>query len=270
MFLRGKKIIVVITFIILCVVLFSSCRDSAEPVDSNSVVIATKPPYSEGIPSDVSAPTETIPQETVNPSTPSPSPSPSQTPAAQTFADDFSDTAFIGNSIMQAFCQYGYSEKADTFCRVGLTVTAIYEKPATGDTKPIMERLSEKQYKRLYLLFGLNELGYESDTAFKSRYKKLIEDIEKLQPDARIYIQLLTPVSEKVNNENEYCQNMERIEYYNSQITELCQEMNLICLDICTPFKADDGFLKSGLSSDGIHMGKEGCRIWADYIKSHI
>ncbi len=263
MFLWGKKIIVVITLIMLCAFLFSSCKDSAEPVDSNSVVIATKPPYSESRPSDVAASIETIPQETVNPAAPSPSPS-------QTFADDFSDAAFIGNSIMQAFCQYGYSENADTFCRVGLTVTGIYEEHATGDTKPIMERLSEKQYKRLYLLFGLNELGYTSDTAFKSRYKKLVEDLEKLQPDARIYIQLLTPVSEKVNNENEYCQNMERIEYYNSQITELCQEMNLRCLDICTPLKADDGFLKSGLSSDGIHMGNEGCRIWVDYIKSHI
>lgn len=269
MILRGKRTVVAIALTALLALTFSACRNSVSTVDSNNVIIATKPPYSENaMRSGAAVPTESGSRET---HTPAPSsPAPAQTHEAVNFADDFSDAAFIGNSVMQTFCQYGYSEAADTFCRVGLSVSSVYDKPATGDTKPIMERLSEKQYKRLYLFFGLNELGYSSDTAFKSRYKTLVEDIKNIQPNARVYLQLLTPVSQKVNDENKYNQNMERIEYYNSQITELCQEMNLRCLDICTLLKADDGFLKSGLSSDGIHMGNEGCKIWADYIKSHI
>ena len=49
------------------------------------------------------------------------------------------------------------------------------------------------------MMFGINELGWRSLELFRDYYVELIEEVKKLQPDAKIYILSIFPVTQKTS-----------------------------------------------------------------------
>ena len=145
---------------------------------------------------------------------------------------------------------------------------------AQRQRQPLLEALALKEYGKVYLSLGVNELGYSSknDSSFYRHYCEAIDAIRRVQPNAVIYVQTLIPVNEKQVEEyngNKYNLTNDRLRTYNDLIRQAAEEKQVVCLDLYSLFVDENGSLPEGDSRDGVHLRKEPCQRWLDYLKTH-
>lgn len=183
----------------------------------------------------------------------------------------FADAVFIGDSRTEGFKLYSGLKTADILAAKCISVDNIYRENAiadgNGEYVPIMEALSWHSYSKVYIMLGVNELGYDLDT-FISLYSALIDNIRELQPDAEIYLQAIIPVS-KYKDENDRIYTNERIRAFNERIAELAADKELFYIDTYSALCNDEGYLPEDASFDGVHLYKDYCVQWLDYLKTH-
>lgn len=113
----------------------------------------------------------------------------------------FEDAAFVGDSRTDGFMIYSGIGCGENLTSNGLSIFKLEEKKALtidGQKYTLLEALALKQYGKVYLSLGVNELGYYDDQGFYDAYCKAIDDIRACQPNAVIYIQGLIPLNEDV------------------------------------------------------------------------
>ena len=182
----------------------------------------------------------------------------------------FTDALFIGNSCVEGLFVQGYAMQANFFSGVGMTVhSAFTDAPARYD-RPITELLAgEKQYARIFILFGINEVGTDP-TLFIEKYSQLIDHIRAVQPGAQIYVQAILPVSRAVHERNLYLVNNDNVRAFNGLIYEMTVQKQVPFLNVYEALVDDEGFLPDAASNDGIHLSKEYNQIWINYLKEHV
>ena len=183
-------------------------------------------------------------------------------------ADVFDNSVFVGNSCLEGLRNSGAIPNAVFLTKVGLNVNTVYEKAALGSSVPIMEELWSAQYKKVFLMFGENELGWRSTDIFIQSYGKIIDDIRERQPGAKIYVQSILPVSAEASARNQYNANNNRINEFNGLIEAMCKEKGVTYLNVAAALKDANGCLPSDASFDGIHPNAQYCQIWADYMRT--
>ena len=117
----------------------------------------------------------------------------------------FADAVFIGDSRTQGL--YEYSNLADVatfYSKTSLTVYNLFEKPKDfireGDEKLTLEQaLSRHQFKKVYLMIGINEMGTGTPESFFEAYARAVYKIRELQPDAIIFVQGIMRVAGQKN-----------------------------------------------------------------------
>lgn len=183
---------------------------------------------------------------------------------------DFSGVALFGNSHIDGFHIYNSLPGADCLYRVGLNVKTAYEKPMLGEKMPIIDKLLKKQYTYIFLTFGENELGWQYPEIFIEDYRKLIQTVQERQPNAKLYIQSIPPVSAEVSKKNEDNTNNERIRAYNELLRALAEEMQISYLDAAAVLQDAAGNLPEDAATDGIHPGQVYNKKWADLIAQQV
>ena len=188
--------------------------------------------------------------------------------------DYFSDAVFIGDSRTVGLYEYGELEEITTFyASTGLTVYKIFdsqivEVPGQRQKQTIEEALSENQFKKIYLMIGINEMGTGTVTSFTNRYKEVVDHLLELQPDAILYIQGILKVSTERSNQGDYINN-EGIVARNEALAELADNRRIFYLDV-NPLVCDEtGGLVASYTFDGVHLKAKYIEIWKDYLKSH-
>jgi len=139
-----------------------------------------------------------------------------------------------------------------------------------GQPLTLLDALGMKQYGKVYLSLGVNELGYRNDTGFYRAYCSAIDAIRACQPNAVIYVQSLIPLNEELiasYNGPEYLKN-DHLMVYNDLIRQAAEEKQVVFLDVHSVF-AVDGQLPAEAGKDGIHLTADGYRMWLNYLKSH-
>lgn len=223
------------------------------------------------------------PSSVVEP-TPTPTPVPTPTPydytapvpETQAVTDDwFADAVFIGDSRTDGLRLYSGIKDVDFLCYKGLTVFEVMEdKPVIetdGGKIGVLQALEQKQYAKIYLMLGINELGYNYDQGFADEYAAVVDKLKELEPDADIYLQSLIPVSTetcKATNQADYVNN-EQIAVYNEIIENIAAEKEVYYVNVKEAMVDENGELPADASSDGIHFHKEGYRVWYEYLKTH-
>ena len=180
--------------------------------------------------------------------------------------------AFIGDSRTQGFIMYNGLKDVQDYSYVGLMVdTAIskkFVKTSKGEKITLLEDMKGKNIKRVYIMLGVNELGWSYPQVFKSKYKELIKEIRKIKPDAQIYVQSIIPVTKSRDKSDKYFNNT-RIEQYNKLVKEVALEENVEYLDVQSALTNSEGYLPEETSPDGIHIGKSYCEKWLEYLKNN-
>lgn len=187
--------------------------------------------------------------------------------------DFFNNSVFIGDSRMQGLMIYsgvvatGYTEQ-------GLDVKSAIEKPIVFNngskiTIPAALSLGHK-FDRVIIKLGMNELGWRSTELFIQKYGELVSQIKKAQPEAKIYVHGILPVTAKKSSDGTVY-NMPRINEFNGLIKTMAGEQGVNYIDI-GPMLADaQGFLpEEGVAADGIHLKSDFCKKWIVCIKKAI
>lgn len=223
------------------------------------------------------APQEPIALATVSPTlSPSPTASPTTPPkstaASGTGQEDFSDTAFIGDSRTVGLQQNGGLANAKFFCGTGLNVETAMTKPvvtlADGSKGTVIDALAQTSCQRIYVMFGVNELGWPSAGGFKQKYAELIRAIRQARPEAEIYVQSILPIS-KEKSESSEMYKQSKINAFNQALSQMADEEGVHYLNVASAVIGGDGYLPPEASSDGIHLTKAYCKKWVDYLKTH-
>ncbi len=195
-------------------------------------------------------------------------------PKGERVEDDwFKDAAFVGDSRTQGLMLYSdlKSTGAANLSYQGLNVTTAYTQEVTaaglGRLTP-MQAVSRGGYAKIYLCFGVNELGWYGDERFYTNYGALIDDVKARCPQADVYLQTLLPVTKAKSDGGGNVTN-EGIVERNEVIARLAAEKQVYLLDPYSVFAGEDGTLEEAGSVDGIHLRKGYYAKWLDYLKEH-
>lgn len=186
----------------------------------------------------------------------------------------FADAAFVGDSRTDGFLIYSGIGCGENLTSNGLSIFKLAEKKAIkrdGVSYTLLEVLAQKQYGKVYLSLGVNELGIYNDEGFYRAYCDAIDAIRACQPDAVIYIQGLIPLNEDVVqsvNGPSYLKN-DHLLIYNDLMKKAAQEKQVAFLDLNTHFADETGQLPVDASKDGVHLRSDYCKQWLEYLKTH-
>lgn len=183
----------------------------------------------------------------------------------------FDDAVFIGDSRTEGLRNFDGLGNATYYAVKGLMVNTAFTKPAVnlkGKKVSVTNALKEKKFGKVYVMLGLNELGWSSFQTFIQDYEKLIDEIKKDQPNSKIYIQSILPVSkEKAKSDSVFTNN--NINRYNEEIKKLAQRKGANYLEVNKAVSDSDGNLPGDASNDGIHLNSIYCKKWCEYLKAH-
>ena len=183
----------------------------------------------------------------------------------------FSDAVFLGDSRTEGLYLYGNMTEGDFLYAVGATVESVFTKPTqTTDAGkvPMLDALADMECGKVYIMLGVNELGWPRTETFRDQYGKLIDRVRADHPDAQVIIQSILPVSAEQDAKGSYVNNR-RIQEFNDVLRELAEEKNCPYLDVAEAVTGEDGCLLPELTSDGVHLNTKGCTVWREYLMSH-
>lgn len=188
---------------------------------------------------------------------------------AEEISDPFSDAVFLGDSRTEGFVNLT-DIQTTAYAYRGMNVASVYTDPViniNGTNMTVMEALAGTSYNRVYLMFGVNETGWPNEGIFIEDYRRIIEDIKAQNPSAEIYIQSILPVSQTVSDSSVYIKN-DRIRLYNELLQGLATEEQVIFINVAEAVSTD-GVLPEDAAVDGIHLKKEYCDKWLEYLRQY-
>lgn len=186
--------------------------------------------------------------------------------------DYFEDAAFIGDSRTLGIADYA-KINADFYCESGMMIFKLLgdkgiKNPKTGEKVNLSEVLQQKEYGKIYIMLGLNELGYGNTERFYEKYKEVLEQIREWQPQAVIFVMANLHVSQEKNNYSTEFNNI-NVNDKNVSIANLADGINIFYLD-CNPLFVDEGgFLKADLTFDGVHLYANSYSVWKEFLMEH-
>lgn len=238
--------------------LLTACQSPAESSSSSTSSVS----------SETSSQATPTPEATATPA-PTEEPSSSETQSENTDNSCFENSAFVGNSMLEDLDMYGIIDNADFYAKTGLTVTNVFTETTVDGTAPIMEEVTGKKYDKVFLMFGLNELGWSYSDVFIEDYAKVIDTLRESNPDVEIYVQSLFPVSKERSDKNLYGVTNEKIEEYNELLKIMAKDKNVIYMDVHASMITEDGTLPDDASPDGVHPNMDYCKTWVQYLRDH-
>lgn len=187
--------------------------------------------------------------------------------------DFFADAAFVGDSRIDGFRLYSGLTQGDFIVKTGMSVFKVEKDELTynGEKMTALEALGQKEYGKIYLSMGINELGMRNDQGYHDRYARFIDSVREQQPQADIYIQLLIPVNAKKCAEKKmasYIDN-EQIAVYNDLLRQIAEEKQVFLVEPAQVLIDETGQPPYDTVADGVHFKREPYRQWLDYLKRH-
>ncbi len=185
--------------------------------------------------------------------------------------DFFNDAVFIGDSRTEGFIISNSLSNAKSLTVKGLMVDTAFTRPAinmNGEKLTVTKALSNLKFKKVYIMLGVNELGWAYEEIFIKKYAELIDYVKNLNSEAQIYIQSIIPVSyEKSSSDKIY--NNKNINNFNKLILKMTKEKQVYYVNVEECLKDEEGNLPAGASTDGVHLKKEYSKKWYEYLKTH-
>lgn len=168
---------------------------------------------------------------------------------------------FIGNSITE---QGWWSKlfKQNNIVNRGIggdnTLGILNRLPEILQTKPL----------KIFLMAGINDItAGRSIDEIAHNIETMVDMSQTSSPGTKLYIQSVLPV-------NDSCLAYEGLKGKNSEVVKLnrklralCEQKNIIFIDIAPLLSDEKGSLRATLTKDGIHLHPEAYVIWTNYLK---
>lgn len=185
--------------------------------------------------------------------------------------DYFKDALFIGDSRTVGLSEYSGWTEPTYFAEEGLTIYDIFDKKiakVNGKKMTIDKALKKQKFGKIYIMLGINEMGRGTRKTFVAEYKKVLEKIQSLQPDAIIFIEGIMNVTKKKSDTDPIFNN-KNIKDRNEGIAELADNKNIFYIDVNEAITDDSGGIPEEYTFDNIHLKAEYYKIWTDFLLEH-
>ncbi|MBQ4068076.1 MAG: hypothetical protein IJC76_02375 [Lachnospiraceae bacterium] len=175
------------------------------------------------------------------------------------YDEQFAGDCFIGDSRTQGLFNTSQIITADFLCSVGQNISDVRSDEKT------LNHLKTKKYRNVYIEFGINEMGWSDLDKFERCYEEFVNIVKQYQPNAKIYVQGVIPVTKTKSDSNQtYAPH--RVSAFDERIKSVAKKTGAIYLDIAIGICGESRVLPEDVAPDGVHMGKYYNDKWLDYI----
>ena len=204
----------------------------------------------------------------------------------------FSDALILGNSHCGGLSMYGdmpypdfcFSYGGSIFTGLSTVCRDRHERSFT-----LRSLLEQKQYAKIILVYGTNEMGYDI-YYLRPFFAAFLDKLAEVQPEAEIWLCTAPPVNpemirgekeepeeeqeqaetqeeeEEPEEEQEEIFTVEKCLAINALIAELAESKGLGLIDVFSLFADEDGILPPECTGDGIHLTRECYRAWGQWL----
>ena len=192
-------------------------------------------------------------------------------------ADDsfFDDAVFLGDSRTEGFELFSGMKHGDFYWARGMTVFRVDDPEfkiaeVEGEKLTLMGALGKKSYASVYIMIGVNELGYPAES-YGEGLAKFVDQVLAAQPEAVVYLQVMPPLNDAMcrrNNLAGYINN-DNLKAFNEAIVRVAAEKKVALLNTAEAYAGEDGQLPEELANDGCHFAYGAYARWAEYLRRH-
>lgn len=177
------------------------------------------------------------------------------------------DALFIGDSRTVGLMEYAQIANADFFANTGMSVFNIHKKPVSVPNVgkvTLTELLNHKQYGKIYIMLGINEIGYNLNS-ITAQYRELLAFIQEKQPHALIIIQANLHVTQ-ARSDSDKTVNNHTIDKLNTELSKLADGKSIFYLNANAVFDDAGGNLSSDKAGDAAHLRAKYYAEWGEWI----
>ncbi|MDO5560818.1 MAG: GDSL-type esterase/lipase family protein [Oscillospiraceae bacterium] len=231
------------------------------PVKTETQPPMTEPPATQGTQAQTASPPQVTTQP-VQPPADSGYDFNSPVPECERANDDyFASCAFIGDSHINAFKGYSLAPEDRVFAKNGMNISQVYDYVD-------LDAVSSVSPSNIYIMFGTNGVMWMSWDSMITQYRELINKLKEKNPNAKIYILSIPPVTADRENMADIASGKmlnSDINDYNNRLLGMAGEEKVYFADLNSAVKNDQGCLIS--SSDGVHMSAD---LYSNQVKTYI
>ena len=185
--------------------------------------------------------------------------------------DPFTNALFIGDSRTVGIAEYSGITEADFFAFTGMSVySALKKESSVGSWKKgtlLADALQSQKYDRVYLMLGINELGYNFQKTVE-RYGELVQQIRDLQPDAYLILEASLHVTKK-RSDTDSTFNNSNIDRMNQAQAAFADGEHIFFIDVNPVFDDETGALNQDYTFDNTHPYGKYYSKWADWLREN-
>lgn len=173
------------------------------------------------------------------------------------YKEYFKEDLFIGDSITEELKYYKFLYDNNVFSKIGLNTDTLRKLIPDEDfgIKP----------KNIYLMMGLNDSVFvKTEEKFKERYLAMLDALQTKFPDAKIYLQVIFPVSKALDEKEDARVNNTKINSFNEVIKTIASERGLDYLDFSYLLKENEDYFEP----DGMHLKSKFHKVWLNEVKN--
>lgn len=167
----------------------------------------------------------------------------------------FENTLFIGDSRMVGFSIYRKLEGATYYCYQSADAFTILDKEYELEPYGMISLynlLTISRFDKIYISLGINNVAAGIENHSK-HYKRLLDIIQELQPDAIIYLLANLHITSELKSDLPYLTN-ENINLINMFISKFADNKKIFYLDPNVLYDDEYGNMDSELSYDHAHI----------------
>lgn len=182
----------------------------------------------------------------------------------------FADAVFIGDSRMVGVYEYAGLETATYYAKESMTIYSLLDSRVSTneDVRTVREGLEQNQFRKVFIMVGINELGTANTEYFIAAYQEVLKEVQRLQPDAVIYVQAIMHVTGEKDEEDEIFNNT-NINEKNAALELLANGEDIFYIDVNPIYDDVNGNLREDVSADDVHLLGNCYDIWHDFYLQH-
>ncbi|WP_206513792.1 GDSL-type esterase/lipase family protein [Pseudoflavitalea rhizosphaerae] len=123
--------------------------------------------------------------------------------------------------------------------------------------------------KLIFLLIGINDIGRGLPTEVSANnYRRIVERIRTVCPKAKLYIQSILPMNERILTAAYLKNKKDKVIALNNEIRKIAAEYALTFIDLHPVFADEQGELHANMTIDGIHLRPAAYAKWVAFLKA--
>lgn len=183
----------------------------------------------------------------------------------------FNNSAFVGDSRVGGMYLSSQLTAPAFYYDVGGNVSSALNTANieldNGSLGTMVDAVKQRAFENIFIQYGVNEWGW-SNSGFIDSYEKLVNEIKKACPSARIYVMSIIPVTEKFAVERANgAQNINsKLDEMNVLVQEMASRLGVNYVDVVPAITGGKRVLGEAMSSDGYHLNKTYNIKMMDYL----